>query len=200
MDAFIGEIRSFSFDYPPVGWLDCDGTVYQIAQFPALAALLSNTFGGDGQRTFGVPDMRVRTPFGTGYSDFGTPFSYGTYAGFINAQITNQNMPAHGHSAMFMPTNPVAMSASVTVLDSAASAPGPKNNYLAISQGVNTYASPGSTPTATLGGTSASLSGAGTVKIDPAGATGTPAVFSTQPSLVAVRICICVEGEFPTKP
>ena len=198
MDAFVGEIRAFGFDYPPMGWLDCDGTVYPMNQYPALGALLGRNYGGDGVNNFGVPDMRVLTPFGAGVSDFGTLFSDHTYYGRMQTTLSAANVPMHSHTATFIPTNPTTLSVSIKVADAAATAPSPQDNLLAKSVGMNTYAT-AATPPAKLAGTTASLSGEGAVTVAVAGAAA-PVPVVTRPSIVAMRLCICVEGLFPTQP
>ena len=61
-DAFLGEIRIFSFEFVPVGWAACDGTLLPINQNVALNSLLGTTFGGNGTTTFGLPDLRGTVP------------------------------------------------------------------------------------------------------------------------------------------
>ncbi len=64
MDPFVGEIRLFSWDWAPRGWLPCDGRELNIQQNVALYSLLSTTYGGNGTTTFCLPDLRARTPIG----------------------------------------------------------------------------------------------------------------------------------------
>ena len=59
---YIGEIRMFSFGRTPNGWQVCDGSLLPIAEYDALFALIGTTYGGNGQTTFGVPDLRGRVP------------------------------------------------------------------------------------------------------------------------------------------
>lgn len=58
MDYFIGTIRLFAFDYAPPGWVLCDGRMLSPSQNAALFSLLGIKFGGNGQTTFGIPDLR----------------------------------------------------------------------------------------------------------------------------------------------
>lgn len=64
MDPFVGEIRLFSWDWAPRGWLPCDGRELNIQQYMALYSLLTTTYGGNGTTTFCLPDLRARTPIG----------------------------------------------------------------------------------------------------------------------------------------
>ncbi|HUF49871.1 MAG TPA: tail fiber protein [Longimicrobiales bacterium] len=61
-DPYIAEIRMFSFDVVPGGFVPCDGRPMAVNQNMALFSLLGTTYGGDGHRTFGVPDLRGRAP------------------------------------------------------------------------------------------------------------------------------------------
>lgn len=65
MDPFIGEIRPFPYNFAPLGWLYCDGSLQQISDYDVLYNLLGTTYGGDGVTTFGLPDLRGRTPRGS---------------------------------------------------------------------------------------------------------------------------------------
>ncbi|MFX8381822.1 tail fiber protein, partial [Acinetobacter baumannii] len=56
-DAFIGEIRAFSFGFTPQGWLPCNGALLPIQKYQALYSLITNKFGGDGRENFQLPDL-----------------------------------------------------------------------------------------------------------------------------------------------
>ncbi len=62
MEAFIGEIRLLPYSFSPVGWAPCDGTRLAIVQYQAVFALLGTAFGGDGQNTFALPELRDKSP------------------------------------------------------------------------------------------------------------------------------------------
>ena len=59
---FVGEIRMFGFGFTPIGWLACDGSLLSIAQYEVLFTVIGTSYGGDGQMTFAVPDLRGRLP------------------------------------------------------------------------------------------------------------------------------------------
>ena len=61
-DPFVAEIRIFPFNFAPTGWATCDGQLLPISQNTALFSLLGTTYGGDGQTTFALPDLRGRVP------------------------------------------------------------------------------------------------------------------------------------------
>lgn len=86
---------------PPYGWLLQDGTVYDIADFPALFAVIGATFGGDGVTTFAVPDMRGRVPVGVDDGAGRVTGGAATLGGTQGAEthtLTQTEMPAHSHS------------------------------------------------------------------------------------------------------
>ncbi len=64
MDLFIGEIRLLPYSFAPKDWAACDGTVLPIEPNVALFSLLGNSFGGDGQTNFALPDLRAHVPSG----------------------------------------------------------------------------------------------------------------------------------------
>ena len=65
-EPFLGEIRAFGFNFAPRGWAMCNGQILAIAQNTALFSLLGTTYGGNGQTTFGLPDLRGRVPIHLG--------------------------------------------------------------------------------------------------------------------------------------
>lgn len=96
---FIGEIKMFGGDFAPSGWALCDGQPLAISQNSGLFSLLSNTFGGDGMTTFGLPDMRGRIPIHVGTGPGLTPRIWGQTGGVENVTLTTAQIPGHGHSS-----------------------------------------------------------------------------------------------------
>jgi microcystin-dependent protein len=93
-EPFIGEIRMFGFDFAPQSWATCDGQLLSIAQNSALFSLLGTMYGGNGVNTFGLPDLRGRTPF-----HLGNGFIQGDKSGEEAHNLTVNEMPAHAHTA-----------------------------------------------------------------------------------------------------
>ncbi len=96
-DPYIGEIRMFAGNYAPMGWALCDGQILQIAQYTALFAILGTTYGGNGQTTFGLPDLRGRIPMHMGTGPSLTPRRIGENGGAEKVTMTSAQMPAHNH-------------------------------------------------------------------------------------------------------
>lgn len=123
-EPFIGEIRAMSFNFPPKGWAFCNGQELPINQNQALFSLLGTTFGGDGQTTFALPDLRGRVPIHAGSGH--VP---GERAGEQSHTLSNAEMPAHTHVA--------------TATSATADTPVPTGNLLATASG-EIYADPAS--------------------------------------------------------
>jgi microcystin-dependent protein len=96
-DQYLGEIRMVGFNFAPAGWMLCDGSLLQVSQYQALFALLGVTFGGDGIRTFGLPDLRGRSPVGMGTGPGLTDITQGELEGSESVIMSQAQMPAHTH-------------------------------------------------------------------------------------------------------
>jgi microcystin-dependent protein len=94
---YIGEIRMFGFGRTPTGWQACDGSLLPISQYDALFALIGTTYGGDGQNTFAVPDLRGRLPIHQGLGAGLSNYVIGQMAGTENVTVLTNQMPAHTH-------------------------------------------------------------------------------------------------------
>jgi len=98
MDQFIGEIRMVGFNFEPVGWAFCWGQSLPIANYQALFALLGTQFGGDGVKTFNLPDLRGRVPINSGNGTGLSPYNIGENGGTENVTLVSSQMPMHNHS------------------------------------------------------------------------------------------------------
>jgi microcystin-dependent protein len=95
---YIGEIRLFGGNFAPVGWAFCDGSLLPISEYDALFALIGTTYGGDGQTTFAVPDLRGRVPIHMGGGPGLTTRIIGEMAGAESVTLNTQQIPAHTHA------------------------------------------------------------------------------------------------------
>ena len=89
---YIGELRVFSFGFAPKGWVQCNGQLMSIQQNTALFAILGTTYGGDGVRTFGLPNLQGRTPV-----HVGNGIVLGQLAGEQAHTLLLSEMAAHTH-------------------------------------------------------------------------------------------------------
>lgn len=97
-EPFLGQIAYVAFNFAPYGWLPCEGQILPIAQYQALYSLLGNTYGGDGQATFGLPDMRGRTVISEGKNPNNpTTYQRGQMGGSESVTLSLNQMPLHNH-------------------------------------------------------------------------------------------------------
>ena len=103
-EPFVGEVRLFAGNFPPVNWAFCDGQLLSIAENQVLFALIGTTYGGDGQVTYALPDLRGRVPVhqASGYV-------MGQDGGSESVTLSPAHMPAHSH-AMMASTTPASAS------------------------------------------------------------------------------------------
>lgn len=96
-DAFLGQILIVSFNFAPRGWAICEGQILPIDENTALFSLLGTTFGGDGVRTFALPDLRGRLPIHQGQGPGLQDYVIGTLGGEEQVSLTISQIPAHTH-------------------------------------------------------------------------------------------------------
>ena len=89
---YVGEIRMFGGNFAPAGWNFCDGSLLPISEFETLFNLIGTTYGGDGQSTFALPDLRGRLPI-----HFGNGFVLAETGGAEEITLTVSQIPAHTH-------------------------------------------------------------------------------------------------------
>lgn len=102
---YVGEIRMFAGNFAPAGWMFCEGQLLPISENDTLFQLIGTTYGGDGQSTFALPDLRGRIPIHQGNG-----FILAETGGAESVTLTMQQIPAHSHS--LMATTDLANSAS----------------------------------------------------------------------------------------
>ncbi|MET0707145.1 MAG: tail fiber protein [Tardiphaga sp.] len=104
---FLGTIQLFAFDYAPKGWALCNGQLLAINTNQALFSLLGTRYGGDGVRTFALPDLRGRTPISV------LPTNIGQIGGEEMHTLTIDEMAVHTHTLMSDATSPAASNSNV---------------------------------------------------------------------------------------
>src|SRR2546423_1731969 len=116
---FLGEVKIISWNFAPMSWAFCNGQLLPINQNQALFSILGTSYGGNGQTTFGLPDLRSRVPIHVG-SQFTTQ---GEKGGEEFHTVIQSEMPQHFHFAQVQPSN--------------GNSANPVNNFLA---GIPTFA------------------------------------------------------------
>ncbi|QAY77377.1 phage tail protein [Sphingosinicella sp. BN140058] len=94
---YVGEIRMFGGNFPPSGWLFCNGQVLPISENEALFQLIGTTYGGDGESTFALPNLQSRIPIHFGNGPSGIAYQIAEAAGVETVTLTTQQMPSHTH-------------------------------------------------------------------------------------------------------
>jgi len=94
-EEFIGSLLLVPYTFAPVGWAFCNGQLLPISQYDVLFSLLGTTFGGDGVNTFGLPDLRGRTPV-----HVGPGFVLGQVGGVESVTLLANQLGPHSHGAV----------------------------------------------------------------------------------------------------
>jgi microcystin-dependent protein len=128
-EPFLGEIRMVGFNFAPSGWALCQGQLMPITQNTALFSLLGTMYGGNGQTTFGLPDLRSRSPVGMGQGAGLSSITQGESSGTESVTLTTANMPMHTHPTSVqvagVATSPVtAPTGTNSVLGASGTGPG----------------------------------------------------------------------------
>ena len=98
-DPYVGEIRMFGANFPPYGWLLCQGQRLPMSDYEMLFNLIGTTYGGDGVSTFQLPDLRGRVPIHTGNQQ-GNIYVLGQTGGVESVTLTRSQLPSHSHNLM----------------------------------------------------------------------------------------------------
>lgn len=172
-DPFVAEIRLFPFTFPPKGWAWCDGQILPISQNTALFSLLGTTYGGNGQTTFALPDLRGRVPLHEGQGPGLSQRSLGESGGSATVTLIESEIPTHTHG--------------LTASAAAGYARSPSGELFANqSGGVNSYAAPS--------GPQALLASAVTAAV------GGDAPHNNMAPYRVVYYCIALQGIYPPRP
>ena len=95
---YVGEIRMFGGNFPPVGWLFCEGQQLPISENETLFQLIGTTYGGDGESTFALPNLQSRVPIHMGNGPDGVTYPLAEQAGTESVTLTTQQIPIHSHA------------------------------------------------------------------------------------------------------
>jgi microcystin-dependent protein len=173
-EPFLSEIRIMSFNFAPKGWATCDGQFLPINQNQALFSLLGTTYGGNGQTTFALPDLRGRSPF-----HVGNGHTLGERGGEAAHTLNQSEMAAHNHRAACDNTGGL-LSVATKVIN-----PQAHNTWAASTQ--NPYKAPeAGVPDAAMNPASISATG------------GSQPHENMQP-YNTLNFCIALQGIFPSR-
>lgn len=176
MDEFIGVIKIFAGNFAPRGWAFCNGQLVSINQNQALFAILGTTYGGNGQTTFALPDLRGRAPIHFGQGPGLSNLSLGQVGGVENVTLNINQIPAHNHplnvndanATVHKPTNTTVVAAPVDVNTD------PASGYSAVAPNTQLAA-------------------------NSIGVAGGSQPHENRPPYLAINYIICLEGIFPSR-
>jgi len=178
MEGYIGEIRIFAGNFAPLGWAFCDGSLMSIAVYTAAYSIMGDTYGGDGQTTFGLPNFLGRMVVGTGQGPGLSNIDLGEMGGHQTATMSNTQMPVHNHTG--------SINLSIPTVADTGNTGSPAGNVLAGLAGA--YSSDASD----------SPLHAQTV-VPSLGIAGSGQPFSIIQPVLALNYIICLEGIYPSR-
>src|SRR5215216_4353626 len=108
---YVGEIRMFGGNFAPAGWMVCEGQLLPISENETLFNLIGTTYGGDGQSTFALPDLRGRLPVHQGNG-----FILAETGGAEEITLTTSQIPAHSHPLVASGNNALTANAGGNLL------------------------------------------------------------------------------------
>jgi microcystin-dependent protein len=109
---FVGEIRIFAGNFAPLGWSFCEGQLVSVSENEILFNLIGTTYGGDGQSTFALPDLRGRLPLHQGGG-----FVLGQPGGVESVTLNAQQLPVHSHTMVASQNTGTGSNPQTNVLD-----------------------------------------------------------------------------------
>lgn len=182
MDEYIAIIKMFAGNFAPRGFMLCQGQILSISTNTALFSLLGTTYGGNGQTTFGLPDLRGRVPVGTGQGPGLAPVNAGDISGTTTVTLLTQNMPAHTHPAT------AAISIPAIADDGNTNVPGTTSILASGPSNVTIYSN--NPPDTTLTPFPANVT---------VGIAGGSQPFSIMQPYLGMNYIICTQGLFPPR-
>lgn len=171
-DSYLGEIQAFAFGFYPNNWLPCDGRPMAIQQYATLYSLIGTYYGGDGTRTFLLPNLVGHLAMNQGQGPALPSYPLGSTLGEMGVTLSINEIPSHSHGLQ------LGSSASPN------STPGPSaTSNVAIDPNFNGFLPPPATTT--LAANAVTMTG------------GSQPHANAQPTL-AMIYCICVNGTYPS--
>lgn len=200
MDPTLAEVRIFAGSYEPLSWQFCQGQLLSISVNTALFSLIGTIYGGDGQSTFALPDLRGRVPVGTGAGPGLPVIDVGDVWGTETTTITTSQMPAHTHMIAGAGAAPItgSITATMNVNTTAGSGGDPQNAFLGLDgSGSGLYASAATSGNA-MAGSAINLNSNGlVVNLNgqvQIGVTGGSQPINLMQPYLALNYIIAVEG------
>jgi microcystin-dependent protein len=197
MDAFLSMITAFGCNFVIRNWGACNGTLIPVSQNTALFSLIGTQFGGNGVSSFGLPDLRGRSPVGYGNGPGLSHISIGEKSGQESVTLMQANLPAHSHTLNLTgQTGPA--SGTLNVSTNAANTSDPDGNYLGVGSGaIQTYSTTLSSPPGTQAAVEVPAQ-----QVQVSGQTlptGGSLPFDIRNPYLGVNYQICMYGIYPSR-
>ena len=180
IDPYMANVTIFAGTFAPRSWMFCNGQLLAIAQYNALFALIGTTYGGDGQTTFALPDLRSRVAIHTGQGPGLSNYVIGQPGGTESVTLTTNQLPAHTHSVTSLTGNPGASGVAGTANIATGNVP-------ALTTNIQCYDSAGA----------AALLQSSINSSTPISGSSNPIAIGAP--YLAMNYIICVEGIFPSR-
>jgi microcystin-dependent protein len=181
VEPYLATVTIFGGNFAPRAWMFCQGQLLAISEYDALFALIGTTYGGDGQTTFALPDLRGRIAIHQGQGTGLSNYTLGQMSGTESVTLLSSNLAPHTHGVVSFTGQPTAVSTAGT-------SDNPTNNVPAGTGSTNVYSD-----NADGFGLGASHCLSSTV---PAGSSQP---FSILSPVLAMNYVIAVEGIFPSR-
>ncbi|RZJ31453.1 MAG: phage tail protein [Brevundimonas sp.] len=181
MEVYMGSIQPFAFQWAPRGWMVCSGQLLGVSQYSALFSLLGVAYGGNGQQTFGLPNLNGRTITGQGTSTTGASYVMGEMAGSEQITLMQTQMPQHSHGLMGTTAAATTNTPGSSVMLAAANGSDPTSGDTV---NVQVY---GPAPANTA------------LAPNAIGVAGGSQPFSVMQPFLVVNYCIAIQGLYPSR-
>jgi len=190
--AYVGDICTFAFNFCPTGFLPANGELLAISQYIVLFDLLGTQFGGDGVKTFGLPNLQGRVPVGTGQGTGISDILIGQSGGEETTTLSVANLPLHYHPAS---TNMIITSI-LDAISTSGKTSSPGGNFLAVSSVTDHIYS---TSAASVAMAAAAIKTTTTKVSTTVSPTGNLAPFPIREPFTGITYCIAYAGVFPSQ-
>lgn len=192
---FIGQIQTFGFSFAPRNYALAQGQILSIAQNTALFSLLGTTYGGNGQTTFAIPDLRGRVAVGQGQGPGLSANSLGQLSGTETTTLLTSNLPAHTHSLS-------GVTGTLDAVDVKANQQSPTTGAY-LGRGTDGATAPDSIPRiyvpAATGDAATKVPLAGVNVAGNTAIAGSGTAFSTMQPYLVLNQCVALQGIFPSR-
>lgn len=196
MDEYIGTIKAFAFSFPPLGWQFCNGQILSISQYTPLFALIGTTYGGNGQSTFALPDLRGRSVVHPGTGLGLSTIDWGEVGGTESVTLTQLNLPMHVHPLVSgTGAGQVSVATIIHTTENGTvtnESDNGNNSFASGGSTANIYSEPPIGTTNTVGGVTSTISGTTAIA-------GGSQPFGIRNPYLGVYMSICMEGIFPSR-